>query len=319
MADIYAALAATLSKEEIEKEVEKKIADFHGLLTREVALKLIAKERGLYKEEEQIVKIKDIKPSMRRLTVSGKIIAIDKEKTYSSGKRARSIIIKDDTGHVSVTLWNQDIQIISKLKIGDEILVKNAYEKIGNLSLGYKGTIEIINTVPYTPLAELIEGPVNVRAFISAVGEKKEYEKNNRKFTYISFSINDSISEQKCVLWSIPDMDKMTVGNEIIIQNGLFRENEIHLNNYTRLLIRKATNVVNGTVNDVRIDNNKLVFIVDNRTLTFNRENALKLLDTSVSDDINLETIVTLKKESLLNKNIYIRCKEENGEYVILE
>ncbi|MBS3068599.1 hypothetical protein J4450_07880, partial [Candidatus Micrarchaeota archaeon] len=68
-----------------------------------------------------------------------------------------------------------------------------------------------------------------------------------------------------------------------------------------------------------RIDNNKLVFIVDNRTLTFNRENALKLLDTSVSDDINLETIVTLKKESLLNKNIYIRCKEENGEYVILE
>jgi len=320
VSDPYSALASTLTKDEIEDEVEKKIANFHGLLTRDVALKLIAKERGLFKEEDNVIKIKDIKPGMRKITFSGKILAINKEIVYPSGKRARSIVISDDTANVSLILWNDDISIISKLKVGDEVLVKSAYEKLGSLNLGYKGTLEIVNAVPYSKLAELAEGQsVNVRAFIVAVKGKRVYEKNGKESTYFSFDISDSTGERTCIIWGAADEQKMVAENEIIIQNGLVRNNEIHITDRTRLLVRKTTDVISGKLIDMSLENNKLIVNIDKNNLIFNRENALKFFGIDIRDDISLETIVNLKKESMLNTNVYISCKEKDGEHIILD
>ncbi len=317
--DFYSALSVSLSKEEIEKEVENKIDAFHGLLTRDVALKLIAKERGLFKEEEQQVKIKDIKPGMRKINIIGKIAAINKENTYPSGKRARAIVIKDDTAAVSLTLWNDDIKMISNLKVGDEVLVKSAYEKLGSMSLGYKGTLEVVSAAPYYKLGELVEGSVNVRAFINAVEGKKEYEKNGKKSSFFSFNISDSTGERRCIIWGIHNSQNIIVGNEVIIQNALFRNNEIHINERTRLLVRKAKDVISGKLLSMEAKDGKLVLNVDGKIITLNRVNALKFFSMSISDDIALETLAGLKAESMLDKTIYINCKEQNGEFVILE
>ena len=51
--DAESALLSVMSESEMESEVQGKIDKFHGFLTREVALKLIAKEKGLLKEEEK--------------------------------------------------------------------------------------------------------------------------------------------------------------------------------------------------------------------------------------------------------------------------
>ena len=316
--DFYSILSSTLSKDEIESEVVRKIEAFHGLLTRDVALKLIAKERGLFKEEEQQVKISDLKPNMRRINVLGKIAAINKETVYPSGKRARTIVIKDNSGVVSVTLWNEDIAMLSKLKVGDEILVKSAYEKMGSLSLGYRGSLEIVNAAPYLQLARLVDGPINVRAFITGIEGKKEYERSGKKSSFFSFSISDSTDERKCIIWGVHNSQNLIAGNEVIIQNALYRDNEIHINDRTRLLVRKAKDIVSGALSDMRMKDGKLALDIGDKVLVFNRENALKFFGMEISDDIMLETLVELKRDSMLGKNFYVHCKEQDGEFVIL-
>lgn len=317
--DLYSTVLSAMGREELEKEVEKKISDFHGLLTLEVALKLIAREKGLYKDEDKEVKIKEIIAGMRRITLRARIMSIDKEMSYPSGKKARTIIIRDDTGHVPLTLWNNDLSLLSQLKVGDEIIIKSAYEKSGSLSLGYKGTLEIANAAPYSSLSDIENNSfVNVRAFISAVEGKKEYEKNGKKYSYFSFFVSDSAISRRCVLWGVPDFQKMAAGNEIIIQNGSVRNNEIHINGRTRLLVRRPEDTVSGRLADMHVEHGLLLMNIGSRVLAMNRENALKFFGIDVSDDISIETIVTLKKESMLNRNVYIRCKEQNGEAIML-
>ena len=56
---------------------------------------------------------------------------------------------------------------------------------------------------------------------------------------------------------------------------------------------------------------------INGRKIRLNRENALRFLDADAKDDVKLDTIVELKKQYLINKNVYVDCKEENGELVI--
>ncbi len=316
--DISATVESVLGKEKTEEEIEKKLADFHGLLTREVALKLIAKEQGLIKEEP--IKISEIKPGMKRVTVQARIIRINQLVQYPNGKKTRGMLIKDDSGIITITVWNEDTELLSKLKTGDEIRIKNAYERLGSITLGYQGSLELVTAAPYTPLDQLHENnTVHVRGTILRIQGSRTYEKNKAQKEYFIFSISDGKNEIRCVVWDQVERTKrLTAGDEIIIQNATVRKNEIHINATSRLLARKQEHLISGKLTEIYTKGTKLVLSVGERSLTFNRENALKFLGITVNKDIEIETIVQLKKEVLLNSIVHIRCKEHEKEWIMV-
>ncbi len=73
------------------------------------------------------MKIVELKPGMRRVDVSGKIVKIegprDVQTKFGPGQVATATL-QDDSGTVKVTLWNENI---SKVSLNDTVQIENGY------------------------------------------------------------------------------------------------------------------------------------------------------------------------------------------------
>ncbi|NYZ77509.1 hypothetical protein H0O02_04325, partial [Candidatus Micrarchaeota archaeon] len=113
------ALRSVMSEGEIEDAVQERIEKFHGFLTREVALKLIAKEKGLLKEEEKIVKLAGLTPEMKKATIIVSVERIYPVAKYKADKKSRRVLVKDESAERTLVLWNEDVDITAKMRTGD--------------------------------------------------------------------------------------------------------------------------------------------------------------------------------------------------------
>ncbi|OEC86574.1 MULTISPECIES: OB-fold nucleic acid binding domain-containing protein [Methanobacterium] len=85
---------------------------------------------------EKITKIADIKGEMQ-VNVIARVVRISRIRTYNSNGREGQFItldLKDDTGSISLTLWNKDVEIINEieLKEGDSIKILGAQSRVRN-------------------------------------------------------------------------------------------------------------------------------------------------------------------------------------------
>jgi len=81
-------------------------------------------------QELQGVKILDVKEDMRDFSVSGRVMQVFPQRSYSDGMMA-SLILGDETGTIRAVLWNENSEIVKELKKGDSIVVRNAYSRAG--------------------------------------------------------------------------------------------------------------------------------------------------------------------------------------------
>ena len=73
------------------------------------------------------MKIVELKPGMRRVDVSGKIVKIDEPRdvqTKFGPGQVATATLQDDSGTVKVTLWNENI---SKIAQNDTVQIENGY------------------------------------------------------------------------------------------------------------------------------------------------------------------------------------------------
>lgn len=94
------------------------------------------------------MKIKDLKANQKNAEILAEVVDLGIVREFLKfGKPGRvcSAIIKDDSGKCSLTLWNEQIDLVS---IGDKIKISNGFvsEWKGNLqiSTGRNGTLEIV-------------------------------------------------------------------------------------------------------------------------------------------------------------------------------
>jgi replication factor A1 len=94
------------------------------------------------------MKIAELKSGMRRIEVTGTIADISEERdvTTRTGESARVVTatLKDDSGEIKLSLWNQDID---KVKVGDSIKIENGYvtefRQEPQLNVGRYGTLTV--------------------------------------------------------------------------------------------------------------------------------------------------------------------------------
>lgn len=303
------ALESILSQEELEKEINERIDKFQGLLTRDAALKLIAKERGLLKQENLVFKINEIPKSGRKISFSGKILRILPSMKYNNGKISRTVIVGDETGKVKIKLWAGDLDLFSKFKLGDTVEVKNAYEKNDELSLGYSGEIKVIAASSFITLSSLTPSSyVNIKARVTNVEGERSYTKDGKSKQFFAFSISDGTTEKRCVIWEgIGRGSKINIGDEIILENAYVKGSDIYIYGSGRILLRpsNAGGLV-GKIEKIECNGEQMIILLNGKSVELDRAEALKLLGVDVAEDISLESIVNLKKEVLLNKNLSI-------------
>jgi len=320
--DYLELLEKELGKDMLEKEIKSKIKSFHGLLTREAAIRLLAKEKNLIKkDEEKEYKISEIPKGKgtKKITIRASVKKVWQIAQYSSGKRSRVVEIKDETGSALLILWNEDVKLANGLRSGDKIQVKGVYEKNNELHLGYSGKLDIVERAGFLNLSAIPDqngDHIHARGFVISKVQKKEIEKNGRKSSLTSFVLGsgeDNVeSSIECIIYSAEERSKnLQIGDELIIEDAELTDRLIWIGSGTKILSRRPKEMLIGKIEKIECvgsDSHAMLnVVVSGKEVSFERERALSFLGVKVAEDIALETIVTLKKESLLSKEIALR------------
>jgi len=309
--DAEEALLSAMGKDEIEEAVNEKIDKFHGFLTREVAMKLIAKEKGLLKEEEKIVKLNEITDDMKNASVIVAVERIYPVADYRNGKKSRRIVVKDESAERTLVLWNDDVDLTFKMRTGDILELRGIYEKEDELHLGYSGIMKTRKRAEFSDI-HAIEGKekVHVRGYVSRI--------SGQKYDKFVFYVSDGKNEAECIIAEDSSRgNALKEGDEIILEGAMVRNGKLEMHGRSRILIRRKEKILLGKVLAMNYKNKEMEVIVGKEKLLLDRENSLRFMGIKAAKDLELSTLVTLKKDDFLNRNVHMKITRKNEKIII--
>ncbi len=131
-----------LSNEEVTRKIEAKRAKLSGLISQEGAAQIVAAELGINFENEKL-KIEELLPGMRKINISGKIVALFPIRTFKTQKgeegKVLNFVLADETSNIKVVLWDTNhIALFEKGEIGegDVVDIANGSMRENEMHLG---------------------------------------------------------------------------------------------------------------------------------------------------------------------------------------
>ncbi|MEO2116945.1 MAG: single-strand DNA-binding protein Rpa [Methanocaldococcus sp.] len=122
--------ALSISEEELDRMIKEKIKEFGGILLKDAALMMIAKEHGINIDKKELGKflIKDIEEGQINVEITGIVTGVSDVKTFTrkdgTEGKYRRIVIADKSGTIGMTLWDDLAEI--EIKEGDVVKIKRA-------------------------------------------------------------------------------------------------------------------------------------------------------------------------------------------------
>ena len=144
-----------ITQKKVMQLIDEKEDELSGLVSREGAAYIVARELGisLLRESKKQLKIKNLTEGLNSVDIVARIVRIYEQREFQKEDRkgsVASLILGDETGMVRLSLWNEEIEELAELglKEGDVVKVTRGYVKMdnrGNLDLRIgKGRIEKI-------------------------------------------------------------------------------------------------------------------------------------------------------------------------------
>ncbi|MEM5812209.1 MAG: DUF2240 family protein [Candidatus Aenigmatarchaeota archaeon] len=134
-----------MTQKKVLQLIDEKEEELSGLVSREGAAYIVARELGisLLRETKRQLKIKNLTDGLRSVDLVARIIGISEIRTFEKEERKGSVvglILGDETGMVRLPLWNEEADIVSDLglKEGDVIRITRGFVKMDN-----RGNIEL--------------------------------------------------------------------------------------------------------------------------------------------------------------------------------
>ena len=189
---------------ELEAELERKQAEFSGLLTRQGALELVAREKGVAVErkarEVKFSKLAQTSPTDGNANVRARVWHVFSAKYFTKKTvygdkqgKVRNIIVKDSSGDATLVLWGKDADWPQqvKLKRNTVLEVAGANVKTGasglELHSGLSTRISLSNEQEGLPVYEKKVTPpqalasgaldVDVNGRVVTIGRKSEFQR----------------------------------------------------------------------------------------------------------------------------------------------
>lgn len=157
-----------IPEDNARKMIEEKVIELSGLVSREGAAYIVARELGLslLKESKRQFKVKNMVSGLRSVDFVARVMKAYEPREFSrNGKTGRvmNLLLGDDSGTIRMSFWNEEIDAIEKEKIkeGDVVKVSGGYVKTDNrdmldLRLG-RGSIDKTDLVVDVPEHNVIE------------------------------------------------------------------------------------------------------------------------------------------------------------------
>ncbi|MDR2830783.1 MAG: replication protein A [Methanobrevibacter sp.] len=166
--------------------------------------------------EENITPINDITPD-EKVNIIGRIIRITQVRTFDKNNKegkVRSFELKDETGEVNYTLWNNDVELVDELKLNEgdtiKILSAQARDRNGEISLSHwdgrivKGDFDAPEFKEIViKIAEAHEMKnVNLLGIVTKIHDTISFERADGSTGHVkSIEIKDDTGEIRVTLW----------------------------------------------------------------------------------------------------------------------
>ena len=187
--------------------------------------------------EEDIISIADIVPD-EKVSVIGRLVRVPAPHTYeSNGKKGKvtSLEIKDNTGQISYTLWNSDVNLINSLdlKEGDivKILNEQARERNGEISLSHWDG-RILKVEGDFDLPEYEENIVKIGdaqeikdatliGIVTKIQDTITFERQDKSEGFVkSIELTDDTGSMRVTLWGDDTKLKLSKGDVLKVIGG---------------------------------------------------------------------------------------------------
>jgi replication factor A1 len=160
------------------------------------------------------MKIAEIKPDMGEISIIAKVIdpGEAREFTRKDGSKGivRSMLLGDETGSISITLW--DDHALIDASDGDvlEVINCSSRERYGFIELQTsrytvlrKSSSNIEYHERFTPIADLRAGEVcNIAGYLTGIGELREFQRvDGTKGHVTSINVTDETGRVRVSLW----------------------------------------------------------------------------------------------------------------------
>lgn len=133
----------------IEDKIDSKRSNLSGLISKEGAALLVAKEEGISFDSETL-KVDELLPGMRNVNVIGKVFNMFPVRKFTTKRGDESKVVNffiaDETSNIKVVLWDTNhIELIEKGEIAENsvVCINNATMRDSELHLGSFSNIKL--------------------------------------------------------------------------------------------------------------------------------------------------------------------------------
>ena len=307
--------------ESCEGEIAHKVAEFGGLLSRNAAVALLCKMNGI--DLEKRVPLAEARKMNLPFSFQAKIDRIFPVHVYpGSHNKSVRMHVSDGASQGTIILWNEQAKAVEgEISTGDIIECKGAYYKGGEVGIGKGGSIKKEKGFPITPLGKLPYGLCNVEGEVKAVEPDHFYEDRNSgvKKRLLSFTLCEGDACRRVVMWP-PQSDgkKVSAGDVLLLENVFFRNNELHVDAYSRLVRKKTAGERFGKFVKAEVEGGTAFFQIDSEKYGAGLEEALALLRIrAVPPGVGAGTLITIKSREMEGKAV--KYFVEGGKLTLLE
>lgn len=139
------------TKPELEEQIEEKMKEFSGLVSKEGALHLVANDLGVeFDDVPEELQIDQLVADMPQVDITAKVVDIQDPREFErddgTGK-VQNIVIGDETGTIRLALWDEQLDIVDDIEEGAVLHFEKAYTVEGwqdkpELRIGRQTVIE---------------------------------------------------------------------------------------------------------------------------------------------------------------------------------
>jgi replication factor A1 len=222
---------------------------------------IIRKSDKKIEYKEKFLPIADIVADMYDVNIVGKVLDISEVRTFEkkngSSGRIRNLLLGDDTGKISVSLWDEKIDNLGEVNFDETVEVlhagsrENVFNQQVELNLGTKGVIrKSEKTVEYrekfTDIVDIVSGKsYSVQGKVSEIGDLREFEREDGTESAVAnLELKDDTGSIKLTLWGDQayTIESLDIDSEIQIINayakkGLYDKIELSVGNRSKMII----------------------------------------------------------------------------------
>ena len=312
-------LAALLGNA-LERAVKEKIDSFGNLLTREAAVQLLCQENGISTEKK--MPLSEAHALMLPFSFSARVDRVFPVQQFPGGTmRTVRLHISDKSGSATLVLWNEQANLAEGgILAGDEIDCRGAYVRAGEIAIGRQGSIARAGKSMALNVPELKEGLCNVQGVVGKVEGARSYidRRSGGKKQMLVFSVCSGGKCCRAVWWSPPDgAPQLREGEEVVLESATFKNNELHLNSFSRVVAQGAARGKAGEFGGVAFEGDEAIIKISDVEFRASIAEALLLFKLSPASGVPPQTLLSIKSGALAGRQASYSA--EGGRLATLE